>query len=246
MEYKIHEVEWTDEKVSRFWDFQNKYQPFEETWFTKQAGRGIINFTKKYIDLKGVILDYGTGKGHLIKPLLEIDSAFIYGFDFSPESIQTVNDKYKNEKKYKGCKLISGNVNYTQYDSESFDVILLVEVIEHLTDKYLKSTIEEIKRILKKNGVVVITTPNNENLPLQHVLCPDCGALYHRVQHVRSFNKEKMEALLDEYHFKKTFCGATNFVHYNDSSIKNVFKRTIGKFINQGNAQIHLAYIGTK
>ena len=44
------------------------------------------------------------------------------------------------------------------YDDASFDVILLVEVIEHLENHRL--ALSELARILKPNGVLILTTPN--------------------------------------------------------------------------------------
>ena len=44
------------------------------------------------------------------------------------------------------------------YDDASFDVILLVEVIEHLENH--RSALGELARILKPNGVLIMTTPN--------------------------------------------------------------------------------------
>ena len=44
------------------------------------------------------------------------------------------------------------------YDDASFDVILLVEVIEHLENHRL--ALGELARILKPNGVLILTTPN--------------------------------------------------------------------------------------
>ena len=44
------------------------------------------------------------------------------------------------------------------YDDSSFDVVLLVEVIEHLSDH--QAALGELSRILKPGGVLILTTPN--------------------------------------------------------------------------------------
>lgn len=246
IEFKQHQLEWTDEKVSRFWDFQNQYEPFEEIWFTKQVGPGIINFIKGHVDLKGTILDYGTGKGHLVQHLLKLKGSNVYGFDFSPESISNVGKKYKSFPNYKGTQLIRTGDNFTPYDSNFFDVVFLIEAIEHLTDKYLQSTLIEIHRILKKDGVIVITTPNDENLALQHVFCADCGAIYHRVQHMRKFSTSTLRQLMEDNSFTTKSCGVTNFMHFNKKySPMSILKRALRIF--RGNStQPHLWYIGKK
>jgi 2-polyprenyl-3-methyl-5-hydroxy-6-metoxy-1,4-benzoquinol methylase len=44
------------------------------------------------------------------------------------------------------------------YDDASFDVVLLVEVIEHLENHRI--AVGELARILKPGGVLILTTPN--------------------------------------------------------------------------------------
>lgn len=246
MEFKIHEVDWTDEKVERFWTFQNRYDAFEETWFTRQVGKGIINFFRNKTEIKGTLLDYGTGKGHLVAHLLDLDPVTVYGFDFSPESKSNVDSKYKDRTNYKGTVLIRGGAEFSSFQSNFFDVVFLIEAIEHLTDKYLFPTFEEIHRILKPGGRIIVTTPNSENLSAQHVLCPDCGALYHRVQHVRGFNEADLCDLMERQKFRKVASGATNFAYYNEEhSLRNILRRTLSKYrINT--VQPHLWYIGKK
>lgn len=244
MEYKIHDVDWTDQKVSRFWDFQNQYEPFEEVWFTRQVGEGIINFMKKQIKIHGTILDYGTGKGHLVEHLLQLDS-IVYGFDFSSESVVNVDRKYNGRGNYKGTTLIGDGEDYTSFESDFFDVVFLIEAIEHLTDKHLKSTLNEINRILRKDGILVVTTPNSERLSTQHVLCPDCGAVFHRVQHMRSFNQKELTGLMAHSNFSEIKSGVTNFSHYNEISFLSFLKRNLS-FFRSNYVQPHLWYIGKK
>lgn len=44
------------------------------------------------------------------------------------------------------------------YDDASFDVVLLVEVVEHLSDH--QAALGELARILKPGGALILTTPN--------------------------------------------------------------------------------------
>jgi SAM-dependent methyltransferase len=48
------------------------------------------------------------------------------------------------------------------YDDNFFDAITFTEVIEHLEDH--RKILKEINRVLKKDGVLVITTPNILNM----------------------------------------------------------------------------------
>nr|WP_274378796.1 class I SAM-dependent methyltransferase [Sulfolobus islandicus] len=64
-------------------------------------------------------------------------------------------------------KRLHNNINFVKgtayelskiFKDEYFDVILLIDVIEHLF--YTDDAINEIKRVLKEKGIVVISTPN--------------------------------------------------------------------------------------
>ncbi|KZX16461.1 ubiquinone biosynthesis O-methyltransferase [Methanobrevibacter cuticularis] len=65
---------------------------------------------------------------------------------------------------------MKGNLSYIKIDAnkilpfenEEFDFILSVDTIEHLENPWV--FVEEIHRILKVNGTVILTTPNVENL----------------------------------------------------------------------------------
>lgn len=246
MSFELHEVEWSDEKVARFWDFQNQYKPFEDTWFTKQVGSGIINFISKHVKIKGTVLDYGTGKGHLVEHILNLNSGEVFGFDFSQESKKNVDEKYQNRENYRGTSLIQKAKNFTPFEDESFDVVFLIEAVEHLTEKYLTTTMQEIKRVLKKDGIVIVTTPNSENLALQHVLCPDCGAIFHRVQHMNSFTVKSLGSLMSNSGFQSVATGATNFAYYNSKfSVSELIKRNLTPF-RKNTVPPHLWYIGKR
>lgn len=47
------------------------------------------------------------------------------------------------------------------YQDEKFDVVISTEVIEHVENPW--HFMREVKRVMKRNGVALITTPNNES-----------------------------------------------------------------------------------
>lgn len=112
-------------------------------------------FKKVYIEIpakKGAkILDLGCGSGINLYNLnkLGFDT---YGIDFSEKAVNFA----RKELKLKNIK--HGNLKSNSYPKNFFDVVILSHVIEHLPDP--KKTIILVKKILKKNGQVIITTPN--------------------------------------------------------------------------------------
>ena len=99
------------------------------------------------------VLDVGCGAGqglNFIKRDLNIGEA--YGIDISSDALGKVD-----ELSIKGICLDLDN-DYFPFKDEFFDLVLSIEVIEHLynPDLYLS----EIYRVLKPNGIFIISTPN--------------------------------------------------------------------------------------
>lgn len=104
------------------------------------------------IKIQGKILDAGCGDGAILANLKKLCSSIeMYGVDI-PE---------------KGCRIAAerdittklADLNYEiPFKDDFFDFIIAHEVIEHLIDpdKFL----EECNRVLKKEGYLIITTPN--------------------------------------------------------------------------------------
>lgn len=244
MEYKVHDVQWTDEKVKRFWDFYNNYAAFDNLWFSKAVGRGVIGFVEKFFPIRGKVLDYGIGKGHFTSYLLEKSGLEVTACDFSGETVNNINDQFKNNSNFKGCFLVQGFPS--SFADNEFDVVFLIEAIEHLTDDYLLPTIDEARRILKLGGRFVVTTPNDENLKEQNIICPDCGGVFHRVQHVRAFNRHSLKALMDSHGFKTRYCNATDFYQFGNKSLLYKIRNSIFKVFKSSYQPPHLIYIGEK
>ncbi len=99
--------------------------------------------------LSGKALDIGAYDGVLAVKLKEL------GFETSACDIDT--SRFDENKL--GIKCDKADLNEgLPYPDNSFDLVCLVEVIEHLKRPY--DAVQEISRVLKKNGVLVITTPN--------------------------------------------------------------------------------------
>ena len=93
------------------------------------------------------ILDLGAGHGYLVKKLFDAVHD-VHATDLFPDFFYF--DKVK-------CH----NVDLTKvlpFDDDSFDVLLAVEVMEHIFDHEL--FFNEANRILKKGGFLFFTTPN--------------------------------------------------------------------------------------
>jgi 2-polyprenyl-3-methyl-5-hydroxy-6-metoxy-1,4-benzoquinol methylase len=70
----------------------------------------------------------------------------------------------KNIRRFSGISKIKfayGDITQTTpYPSDSFDKVILLEVIEHVPKRTELKVLQEIYRLLKKGGVLVLSTPN--------------------------------------------------------------------------------------
>jgi 2-polyprenyl-3-methyl-5-hydroxy-6-metoxy-1,4-benzoquinol methylase len=92
----------------------------------------------------------------------------------------------------------------------SFDVILSVEVVEHLNDESLQGLLATAYGLLKPGGRFIVTTPNDEDLRRSYMYSPATDELYHRWQHVRSWNQETLPRRLTEAGFRVEKTYTTN------------------------------------
>ncbi|MDO8647820.1 MAG: class I SAM-dependent methyltransferase [Candidatus Diapherotrites archaeon] len=94
-------------------------------------------------EMRGKILDMGCNYGLLHR---QIDNKNVTGID-------VFVDNYKE-------RVVQGDVNKMPFKDESFDTLVGGELLEHMKDpdKFLK----ECKRVLKKGGKLIITTPNKK------------------------------------------------------------------------------------
>jgi ubiquinone/menaquinone biosynthesis C-methylase UbiE len=194
-----HEVVWDEDKLLTFNDFYNQTHD-KEKFSGRINSRLITQVINKYVKKNDKILDIGVGGGHLMEILVpEIDC---YGIDISRSAVDHL--------KKKGIKKVKiGSIEDIPFDIQ-FDIIILMDVIEHLSEKQLKSGLENIRNHLTSGGYFIITTPFEENLNNHKVICPDCGAVFHSVGHVRSFEESSMKNLLEKHSFNVEEIGRLN------------------------------------
>ncbi|MDI6779052.1 MAG: class I SAM-dependent methyltransferase [Bacteroidota bacterium] len=123
--------------------------------YFSQCNLGLINehfeIIKKYSSkqIKIKYLDVGSGPGSLVK--LASDNGWeASGLEISKWAVDYAKKNNVN--------VIEGTLDGVKFIDESFDVISMFDVLEHLSDPY--NNIGEIFRILKPGGVLVIETPN--------------------------------------------------------------------------------------
>ncbi len=203
MTESLPKLAWTPEMVVRFWDFESN---FPDRYFTYHHGAEMVRQLGQHLLDRGDVLDYGCGPGYLLDELLTagIKAA---GFDSSPETVRKVNERFHGRPSFLGAftpEQLGDN-------DRRFSVITVVEVIEHLYDETLEELLDNLVGLIAPDGVVVFTTPNEEDLEKSSMLCPVSGEVYHRWQHVRSWSRESLTNYLEAKNYQVLQCFATNF-----------------------------------
>ena len=82
------------------------------------------------------------------------------------------------------------------FSNQTFDVVIMSEVLEHLSNDVFEQSVRECHRVLCDGGSFIGTVPADEALSKNNVICPDCGKLFHRWGHVQGFSEERLQSLL--------------------------------------------------
>jgi predicted SAM-dependent methyltransferase len=97
-----------------------------------------------------------------------------------------------------GLNVITGFLEDVEYPEEYFDVITLWHVLEHLSDP--SRTLRRIHKLLKPDGLLVITTPNLNSFDAQ--IFGHCWIGYELPRHYYVFSLETLNDILQKAGFK--------------------------------------------
>jgi 2-polyprenyl-3-methyl-5-hydroxy-6-metoxy-1,4-benzoquinol methylase len=182
---------WTHELVERFWNGLAATR-LVDLGFSRLAGPSLVKFLRPYLRPQGHHLDFGAGDGSLAA-LLAADGFAVAALEPASERRAGIEALLHSSQNFLGA--------IGPDSTESFDVVLMVEVVEHILDAELDSAFGLVRRLLRPGGTLIVTTPNDEDLDLGMSLCPVTGLLFHRWQHIRSFTPESLSAVLQRFGF---------------------------------------------
>lgn len=109
---------------------------------------------KDFVDNK-VILDIASGEGYG-SYLLSKNASKVIGVDIDKETVFEAQKKYIN----KNLSFTVGSADKIPVDSNSIDVVVSFETIEH-HDKHEEMFLE-IKRVLKPDGILIMSSPDKK------------------------------------------------------------------------------------
>jgi 2-polyprenyl-3-methyl-5-hydroxy-6-metoxy-1,4-benzoquinol methylase len=171
-------------------------------------------------------LDVGCAMGSML------EEAKAAGWD--PVGVETSEFAARYAAGQTGCPVYAGTLQKAAFPPESFDVVTLMDVIEHVP--FPSDLVNEIHRVLRPNGVVFIVTPNFASLFVR---------LYGRTaygvwpeQHVVYFQPSTIARLLRDVGFAKVITGTKDF--YGDN-----LRRLLGRKKASASLEIKAAFGAT-
>ena len=164
---------------------------FQRFWHNRRFSE-VLRVVKP---IDGPVLDLGCHSGTFTEKILsKLKTRAIYGFDISPSAIQLA------QKRIPYGKFKVGDAHKLPYESHYFQAVFCLEMLEHVDTP--AQVISEIKRVLKKGGMVVILVPSDSIL---FKIVWFLWTLYYPLwkhAHVQSFQNSSLEQLLRAYSFR--------------------------------------------
>lgn len=172
-------------------------------YFALLGGKDLMRVVDKYLHFQGKrVMDYGCGIGILTEEILrKYKPSEVYACDPASESVKETKKRCNKYPSFKAAYVITNEK--LPLEDGKFDIIFATEIVEHLSDEALEFLLKQVHRLLRVGGFLVVTTPNEENLKKNIVVCPDCGCYYHRMQHIRSWSKKTLPDYVNQYGFKE-------------------------------------------
>lgn len=127
------------------------------------------------------VLDIACGTGYGSHILSKAGAKRVIGMDIDKKALRMARQKYLEEN----LEFKHGDAEKIGLEDDSADIITSFETIEHLDDP--KQFLREIKRVLKDNGLLILSTPNREVSGQQNPY------------HVHEFEREELEKFLKHY-----------------------------------------------
>lgn len=153
-------------------------------YFGDKACQILYRLMRKH--LKEPVLDVGAGTGALVRAMQRKGYRAVTGIDLYPKA-----DFIKK-----------GMITDIPYSDSTFNTVICTEVIEHLTTRQIDNGLNEVRRVLRQNGKLIISVPYNENLEESKFTCPHCRKRFHKVGHLQSFSKARMKNILEDKGFR--------------------------------------------
>lgn len=162
-----------------------------------------------------VVLDAACGTGYGSN-ILAKSAKSVLGIDISKN---TITENIKNFSDAKNLKFEVMDVSKISIPDNSIDVIVSFETIEHLKEDKINSMLNEFHRVLKKEGMLIVSTPDVRNYSLNYFI-------HSNGYHLTEFNFMEFKNILSKkFHIIEEY--------YQDQSLQPLRKFLTALMVNR-------------
>jgi|GEM_PF-3769416 len=184
----------------------------------------IFSMLKKNGHSNGELLDVGSFAGKLLK--------YSHDNGFTPTGIEVNPKLAQYSKEILGFDVICGEVQSTQLPKEKFDVITIIDVLEHLVEP--KIVLQNLIYALKPGGVIVIKVPHYNMQKFKQKVANALGinsaGIFGGYGHINHFNTHSMIRVLKELGLELHDCYNARSEHWENEGFIKKFKNKFRDF----------------
>jgi 2-polyprenyl-3-methyl-5-hydroxy-6-metoxy-1,4-benzoquinol methylase len=147
------------------------------------------NIIKNHLSGSLSILDIGCGTGDFLSYCKTLGWKTT-GVEPDPDALGLAKSK----------GLLVHDTSFLDTNSDTYDVITMWHVLEHVHD--LKERLEQLGRLIKPGGLVIIAVPNHNSFDAKHYV--NYWAAYDVPRHLSHFTKSSMTRLFKSFGFPLT------------------------------------------
>lgn len=214
-------MEYTGERVVKGRNKNTIYYVFLEHFYR-------YCFARRYC-LNKVVLDSGCGTGYGAYELSK-SARKVIGIDIAKEAIDFCRNNYTKAN----IEFLEMDIRSIKFDSQSFDCVVSFETLEHIYEQ--EQFLQEVKRVLKPGGILIISTPDKENYRKRFV-----GDDQNRF-HKKELSRDEFNRLLERYFTIRQVYGQVVMPQINrnlsgaeGSNDKSLFKDFLRRSVEKNN-----------
>ena len=135
-------------------DYNETAHLYDMRYAEEQEAKYKQAFEELELASHNVVLDVGCGNGDFLFQMKNLQWE-VTGVDSDSGAVQFARQQY-------GLDVLQGNVMNVHLPSDAFDAITMNHVIEYVANPI--DVLNECKRLLKDDGIILIATPNSKSL----------------------------------------------------------------------------------
>ncbi|HXP52938.1 MAG TPA: class I SAM-dependent methyltransferase, partial [Bacteroidia bacterium] len=172
---------------------QGRGSPSDYSMAQYNWGKQSLEVFGPYVNLKDkVVLDAGCSFGGKTFFWAEQGCASIIGLDLDEKRINHAKE-YAASKNRTDVKYVQGNLLKLPFETDTFDIIFLDDVVEHIDRNILTEALKECKRVLKPGGRLCIEFPPWTSFDAGHlydyIYIPWCQIIFSQKTLINVLNK---------------------------------------------------------